>query len=48
MPTILVEIAFISNEKEERLMRSNWFRSKMAQAIADGIEEYFEKTGGER
>jgi len=48
MPTVLVEMAFISNQKEEKLFGSNWFRSKMAKAIADGIEDYFEGTGGGR
>lgn len=48
MPTVLVEMAFISNEKEEKLLRSNWFQSKMAKAIADGIEDYFAEAGGDR
>ncbi|MGE4588307.1 MAG: N-acetylmuramoyl-L-alanine amidase [Acidaminococcaceae bacterium] len=46
MPTVLVEMAFISNQKEEKLLRSNWFQNKMAKAIADGIEDYFAATGG--
>ncbi len=46
MPTVLIETAFISNQKEEKLLRSNWFQSKMAKAIADGIEDYFAATGG--
>ena len=46
MPTVLVETAFLSNQKEEKLLRSNWFQSKMAKAIADGIEDYFAATGG--
>ena len=48
MPTVLVEMAFISNEKEEKLLRSNWFQGKLAKTIADGIEDYFEETGGGR
>ena len=48
MPTVLVEMAFISNEKEEKLLRSNWFQSKMAKAIADGIEDYFAEAGGDQ
>lgn len=48
MPTVLIETAFISNQKEEKLLRSNWFQNKMAKAIADGIEDYFAATGGDQ
>ncbi|MHC1718913.1 MAG: N-acetylmuramoyl-L-alanine amidase [Acidaminococcaceae bacterium] len=48
MPTVLVETAFLSNQKEEKLLRSNWFQNKMAKAIADGIEDYFAATGGDQ
>ncbi|MGL5206214.1 MAG: N-acetylmuramoyl-L-alanine amidase family protein [Acidaminococcaceae bacterium] len=48
MPTVLIETAFISNQKEEKLLRSNWFQNKMAKAIADGIEDYFSATGGDQ
>lgn len=48
MPTVLIETAFISNQKEEKLLRSNWFQNKMAKAIADGIEDYFTATGGDQ
>ena len=48
MPTVLIETAFLSNQKEEKLLRSNWFQNKMAKAIADGIEDYFAATGGDQ
>ena len=41
MPSALIEMAFITNAKEEKLLNSNWFQSKLAKAIADGIEDYF-------
>ena len=41
MPACLVELCFISNPREEKLMQSGWFRKKAAAMIADGIEEYF-------
>ncbi|MDF9409796.1 MAG: N-acetylmuramoyl-L-alanine amidase LytC precursor [Pelotomaculum sp. PtaB.Bin013] len=41
MPAILVEVAFISNAAEEKLMRTDSFRSKAAEAIARGIGLYF-------
>ena len=41
MPSTLLELAFISNPKEEKLMNSNWYINKLAKSIADGIEDYF-------
>jgi len=46
MPGVLVELLFLSNEREEKLLRSNWFQNKMAQAIADGIEDFYKQNGG--
>jgi len=40
MPSILAEIAFISNPAEERLMRSDAFLTRMADAIFQGIRAY--------
>jgi len=39
MPAALVEIAFISNPKEEQLLRNVNFQIKAAKAIAEGIAE---------
>ena len=41
MPATLLELCFISNKKEEKLMRGNWFQTKTAKLIAEGIEKYF-------
>lgn len=41
MPSTLLELGFISNPKEEKLMGSNWYINKLAKSIADGIEDYF-------
>ncbi len=40
MPSVLVEVGFISNPREERLLRSSRFRRKTADAIAAGIFRY--------
>lgn len=40
MPSILAEIAFISNPAEEKLMRTDMFTSRMADAIFQGIRDY--------
>ena len=40
MPAVLVEAAFISNEKEEALLNKDSFRKKIAQALYRGIKEF--------
>lgn len=40
MPSILAEIAFISNPTEERLMRDEAFLTRIAEAIFDGVRAY--------
>jgi len=40
MPAILVESAFISNEKEEKLLRKSSFQKKVAKAIYESIKQF--------
>ncbi len=40
MPAVLLEIGFLSNLEEERLLRSSSFREKAAESIAEGIQKY--------
>ena len=40
VPAILVECGFLSNPEEEKLLKDEYYQSKMAWAIADGIMEY--------
>ena len=40
MPSILAEIAFITNPTEERLMQSDAFLHRIAESIFDGIKAY--------
>jgi N-acetylmuramoyl-L-alanine amidase len=42
MPAVHVEPCFITNPEEERLLREESFRTRVARAIAAGIERYFE------
>ncbi|MBT9131151.1 MAG: N-acetylmuramoyl-L-alanine amidase LytC [candidate division WS2 bacterium] len=42
IPAVLVELAFISNLEEERLMGTSAFQHSAAQGIASGILEYLE------
>jgi N-acetylmuramoyl-L-alanine amidase len=43
IPSILVETAFISNPREERLLNDNAYQDKLARAILEGIKEYIAK-----
>lgn len=43
MPAVLVEVAFLSNAEEEKLLSKSEFITKAAQAISEGIFDYFEK-----
>jgi N-acetylmuramoyl-L-alanine amidase len=40
MPAVLVEVAFISNPEEEKLLSSDAYQSKVAAALARGLERY--------
>lgn len=40
MPAVLIEAAFISNYTEENLLAQEYFRQKIAQAIAQGITDF--------
>lgn len=41
IPSMLVETAFISNPDEEKRLRTTSYQNKLADAILDGIIEYF-------
>lgn len=41
IPSILVETAFISNPREEELLRSSSHQQKLAEAMMSGIQQYF-------
>ncbi len=47
MAAILVEVGFISNPNEEKLLRDNNFRKKVAEAIFKALKYYLEKTPDE-
>ena len=41
---MLVEAGFISNPEEERNLASSAYQRKLANAVFDGIHDYFSKT----
>jgi len=40
-PAVLVELGYLSNRSEAALLRSGSFQNRLAQAVADGISDYF-------
>ena len=45
MPAVLIELAFISNPAEERLLGSGRFQVQTAEAIADAVDRFFTSQG---
>lgn len=48
MPAMLVELDFICNPTEEKFMASDRGKQKLAQAIYNGIMNYYEESSGRR
>jgi N-acetylmuramoyl-L-alanine amidase len=47
MPAVLVETAFISNQKEEGLLKKSSFRQKIAEALYESIKQFKRKYESE-
>lgn len=46
MPSALIEVAFLSNNREEKMLKTKAFQQQAAALIADGILDYLEENGG--
>lgn len=44
MPSCLLEISYISNPEEEKLLSNDLYRTKIAMSIVEGIDNYFTKS----
>jgi N-acetylmuramoyl-L-alanine amidase len=40
IPAVLVEMGFLSNSAEERMLENGYYRQKIAESIAEGIKDY--------
>ena len=48
MPSILAEIAFVSNPQEERLLRTAEHRERIARSLLDGVRAYLDSLNRTR
>ena len=46
MPSVLAEISFLTNPRDERLLKKGDYREKVAQALYSGMAHYVENLGG--
>jgi N-acetylmuramoyl-L-alanine amidase len=46
-PSSLIELGFITNYREEKLLASNDYQQKLAQAITNAVNRYFSQGGYE-
>jgi len=44
IPSVLVEMGFMSNKDEVRLLSSRDYQQKIASALTDSIDSYFQKV----
>jgi N-acetylmuramoyl-L-alanine amidase len=40
MPGVLIEVGFVSNSNEERMLKNGFYRQKVAEAIMEGVADY--------
>jgi N-acetylmuramoyl-L-alanine amidase len=44
MPSVLVEVSFISNREEEKRLSTDKYRSRIAEALASGVNDYIRQS----
>ncbi len=42
MPTVIVEVGYLSSQKEQKKLQQTWYQEQLSRAIAKGIANYFE------
>lgn len=42
MPSVIVEVGYLSSVKEQKKLQQTWYQEQLARAIAKGIANYFE------
>jgi N-acetylmuramoyl-L-alanine amidase len=44
VPSVLIELGYLSNKEEERLLRTHEYRIKLANGLAKAVDRYFEQS----
>ena len=44
IPSVLLELGFLSNAKDERALRTRAYRKKIAAGVAKAVNSYFQKS----
>ena len=44
MPSVLVEVSYLTNKSEASRLRNTLYRSRAAYSIAEGIDQYFKEA----
>jgi N-acetylmuramoyl-L-alanine amidase len=44
VPSVLIELGFLSNPKDERALRDRRYRARMAQGVAEAVDAYFTRV----
>ena len=47
VPAVLLEMGFITNPEDERLLNDGRARRRLMRAVAEGIDRYFREPSGE-
>lgn len=45
MPAVLIEVGFLSNYNEERMLSNSYYRQRIAESIVQGIHDYAKDSG---
>ena len=45
VPVTIVEMGYMTNEVEDRALNTSSYQKKMAEGMAEGIDEYFKALG---
>ena len=45
IPSVLIELGYLSNKKEEKMLQKKSYRAEIITALAKGLDQYFKELG---